>query len=504
MAATVSVPVGNRTELRRGAVGLREVLFQSITAMAPGAAIAASIPAGAAYAGGSLPLAVIFALVACLFTAISIGELARHIPAAGSMATYASRAIHPALGFLVGWGYLFVELLVPPLLFLQLGFTIAPALNAQWSGYPATLWWPWVVLPSVLVFLAGYRGIRFSARVGTVLGSFEIAVFVILGILFVISAGSHNDLSVFGTGHTASAYRGFTGIIAGSIYTVLAFGGFEAAAPLAEETVNPRRNIRLAVIGATIGIGIIYVFTTYAADVKFGPGNFVNFNGSGAASWQGLAQASYGAFWILVLLAVVNSCLANANAGSNASTRMAYALARIRLLPNYLSLVHHRFRSPYVAVLLQWGFGLAAALILGFVYGPTTGFVFDATILVLILVGVYIVSDLACIAYYLRHRRDDLNPLLHIVVPILGVLAFVPALLAAAGIQAFSFIAPLTSPSSYAGIIVGVWMLIGLLLMVYYLAQQPARLGEMSRVHLDEEPSVSDRPEGALPAAGPT
>ena len=48
-AATIGA--GEHSELRRGAIGLREVLFQSITAMAPGAAIAASIPAGAAYAG---------------------------------------------------------------------------------------------------------------------------------------------------------------------------------------------------------------------------------------------------------------------------------------------------------------------------------------------------------------------------------------------------------------------------------------------------------------------
>jgi hypothetical protein len=48
--------------LRRGAVGLREVLFQSITAMAPAAAVAASIPSGAALAGGSLPLSVVIDL----------------------------------------------------------------------------------------------------------------------------------------------------------------------------------------------------------------------------------------------------------------------------------------------------------------------------------------------------------------------------------------------------------------------------------------------------------
>ena len=65
--------------LRRNAIGLREVLFQSVTDMAPGAAIAASLPAGVAFAGGSLPLAVIFALIACLFCASSIGLLAREI-----------------------------------------------------------------------------------------------------------------------------------------------------------------------------------------------------------------------------------------------------------------------------------------------------------------------------------------------------------------------------------------------------------------------------------------
>ena len=58
--------------LRRGAIGLREVLFQSITDMAPAAAIAASIPAGVAFAGGALPLSVLIALVALSLIHISI------------------------------------------------------------------------------------------------------------------------------------------------------------------------------------------------------------------------------------------------------------------------------------------------------------------------------------------------------------------------------------------------------------------------------------------------
>lgn len=41
--------------LARSAIGLREVLFQSVTHMAPAGAVAFSIAIGAAYAGGSLP-----------------------------------------------------------------------------------------------------------------------------------------------------------------------------------------------------------------------------------------------------------------------------------------------------------------------------------------------------------------------------------------------------------------------------------------------------------------
>src|ERR1700744_3508473 len=92
-----------RYGLRKNAIGLREVLFQSITDMAPGAAVAASIPAGAFFAGGALPLAVLFALIACLFTAWSIGQLAKELPSSGSLATYAARGLHPWLGFLVAW-----------------------------------------------------------------------------------------------------------------------------------------------------------------------------------------------------------------------------------------------------------------------------------------------------------------------------------------------------------------------------------------------------------------
>mgnify|MGYP003352195563 FL=1 len=91
--------------------------------MAPAAAIAASIPFGSPLAGGALPLAVIFAFIGIFFTASSVGQLAAHIPSAGSVATYNAVGLRPWVGFLVGWAYVAVEILIVPLVMLQLGYT---------------------------------------------------------------------------------------------------------------------------------------------------------------------------------------------------------------------------------------------------------------------------------------------------------------------------------------------------------------------------------------------
>ncbi len=484
------------TGLRRDAIGLREVLFQSITDMAPGAAIAASIPAGVAFAGGSLPLSVIFALIACLFCAWCIGLLARELPSAGSLATYAARGIHPAAGFLVAWGYVLVGLLIPPLVLLQLGFTTAATLNAEFPGYPATLWWPWALAGALIILAAGYYGVRTSARLGTVLGLFEIGVFLVLAVFLVVHAGSHNTLSVFTTRYTPPGFRGLTGVIGGSVFTLLAFGGFEGAAPLAEEARNPRRTIQRAVLLATLLIGALYVFTTYAVDVAFGPKGFASFTtGTGSASWEGLARSLYGSFWFFVFLAIVNSTIANANAGVTVSSRTAYAMGRIGAFPRFLAAVSPRHRSPAVAVIGAFVVTVVVTLALGLKYTPTTAFAMVGTGIVILLVAIYILMNMACFGYFARRARTAAGTaehgfswVSHFVVPLLGVAAFVPAWLTSAGIKVFSFVAPLSPPLSYMGPGIAVWMIIGVGYLFYLYRRDPRRVTEVGLVHLDAEP----------------
>ena len=483
--ATEAAAGTTTTGLRRNAIGLREALFQSITDMAPGAAIAASIPAGVAFAGGSLPLAVVFALIACLFCAWSIGQLARELPSAGSLATYAARGLHPAVGFLVAWGYVLVGWLIPPLVLLQLGFTVDGTLHTEFHGDTANLWWVWSILGALIILAAGYYGIRTSTRLGTILGVFEIAVFLVLAIFLVVHAGSNNTASVFTTKYTTPGFHGISGVIAGSVFTILAFGGFEGAAPLAEETRNPRKNIPRAVLLSTLLIGALYVFTTYAVDVAFGPAAFHNFTvGTTSASWVGIARSLYGIFWFFVFLAIVNSTIANANAGVNVSSRTAYAMGRIRAFPGFLAHVNARHRSPVNSILAAFVLTVAITLGLGLPYTPSTAFSMVGTGIVIPLVAIYILMNAACIGYFAR-KRTGFNVLSHLIIPVLGIIVFVPAWLSAAGLPVFSFITALPPPISYMGPGVAGWMVVGIIYLIYLYRRDPQRVVEVGLVHTD-------------------
>src|ERR1035441_10856506 len=55
-------------------------------------------------ARGHVVTTVLIAMVAMLFTAISYGNMARIYPSAGSAYTYVGQEMHPALGYIVGWG----------------------------------------------------------------------------------------------------------------------------------------------------------------------------------------------------------------------------------------------------------------------------------------------------------------------------------------------------------------------------------------------------------------
>lgn len=503
MTAT-SVSGERAPSLERDAIGLPEVMFQSITHMAPAVATALSIGAATGFAGGLTPLAVLFAMIACLFTAYSIGQLARHLPSAGGMYTYVARGLGPFFGWLMAWAFALAEPLIAPILLAAFGY-FGAAFLSTYLGIGGDFTYLWIVLAIVcgaLLWWLIYRGIAISTRTGVVLGIIEIAIFVFVSIVLIINAGSRNTLSVFIPGD-----EGVLPAFQGMIFCLLAFIGFEAAAPLGEETREPRRTIPRAVIWSTIAVGAFYVFNYYAATVYFGPdrmaAEFYTYNDGDP--WGGMATEVLGTLGgLLVVFAIINSSFANANSSATAATRSLFSMGRGGLIPRFFASVHPTHRTPANAIHFQVILAIVVAVAGGLILandpfeglGPINIYVFIGTMLGLLFAGMYMAVNVAVIGFFLRERRDEFNVIKHLVVPVLGVLAMIPALMSVIGgmtIPIFNVELPaFTGALTWTAPIAAAWMVIGIVLYFVLRSSNPQALQRMGEIYGGEAPAADD------------
>jgi amino acid transporter len=489
-------PAGAGDEgLARNSVSLGGALFVSIATMGPGIGAAYAVIGGAPFAGGSLPFSVLIALIGSLCVAVAVGQLAKHMSTAGGIASYIGRSIHHGLGFVMAWAYPLVYVLCQPYFALVFGSLLASAIVPSATGAEYTILWVAGALFLVgIALVLNMRGAHVGAGVAMVLGSFEIIFFLVLAVAMIIDRGSANTASVLTAAHAnAKGFHGMSGVIAGSIFGFLAFIGFEAAAPLAAETKDPKRNIPRAVVGSALLVGIFFVITTYAVTVFFGPdkmSTFLSFNGGNG--WIGLTKKLWGAGWIVLLIVLLNSSVACAESGELAATHNLWAMGRARVLPQMLAHTHPKWRSPINSIYLFVAVGFVLTFIVGIAYGPVTGYVLVGTALTIAVLPIYIFVAIACPVYYLRYRRAEFNPLLHLLIPIIGVVFLVPAFCTGAGIQMFSFVSPLSYPLSLAGPVVGAWYLVGFGLMFYLQSRRPGSVATLATDVADNDVMPSE------------
>jgi amino acid transporter len=84
-----------------------------------------------------------------------------------------------------------------------------------------------------------------------------------------------------------------------------------------------------------------------------------------ANPWRDLGIMFWGAGWVLVFFAIINSSLANSNAGATAASRVLYSLGRNGVIPRAFGRTHPTHKTPHVAIAFQTVLGLAVALLLG-------------------------------------------------------------------------------------------------------------------------------------------
>ena len=206
-----------------------------------------------------------------------------------------------------------------------------------------------------------------------------------------------------------------------------------------------------------------------------------------------------------MIFAILNSCVANANSSATAATRSLFAMGRATLIPRWFASIHPSFKSPVNAVHFQTIVAIIVAIGLGLALpdDPIEGapglnvYIWLGTAVGLLFAGMYILVNLACIGYFLRERRSEFNPIKHLVVPILGVIAMIPAVLAVIGGVTIPILdvelAPYENSLRLTAPVVGVWVLLGIVLYFVLRATNPDS-ARPSRRRLRRRRSARDEP----------
>lgn len=439
--------------LERNSVGLPTVLMQSIAQIAPAVGILTTIGFNTQQAGFGAPSTYIVAFAIGLLVAISLAQLGRHLPSAGGFYTYVSVTVGPSYGFMVGWLYSWFVAIIPGGLAAYTGFVLQTELKQH---YGINL--PWQVVSAfilVLVGYVGYRGIRVSGKVLTVLSIIEMLIVLSLAITGLVSPGP-GGVSIAGLNPMSST--GLHGFYLAVVLSIFAFTGWEGAAAVAEEARNPRSVVPRAIIGSVILLGVFYVFCAWGIQAGWGIQNLNKLATSSENPTFVVAQRVWGAGWLLVLLALFNSGVAVCVACTVDSTRNWYAMARAGALPAWLNHVHATNRTPSNAVILQTILALAVCLGAGTLVLPDQAFFMLGTVGTIVYVFVYFMGNIGVARFFLTVQRRELNVLVHLIFPVISSVALFLVL--------YYSLVPLPDPPlSYAPAIAATLFVTGLLVL---------------------------------------
>lgn len=357
--------------------------------------------AGAQKAGPGLMLAFVIAGVVCIVAALCYAEIAAMIPVAGSAYTYSYATMGEFWAWTVGWA-LIMEYAIA-----------ASAVSVGWSGYfSGTILHSTfgIDLPAWLragpLFMGGAVGglinlpalviamlVTFLLVIGTSESAKFNAVLVLVKVtaltVFLALTLPRVDPEKFNPFLPAGVFGGFgTGVGAvGAAATIFfAYVGFDAVSTAAEETKNPQRNVPIGLVGSLLFCTVFYILVaagavgTIGGQPVMGAGGVPLETGSAELARQcALPQFSQALVCSNEALAHVLRVIGFSSVGNMlgyaaflalpsvilvlifGQTRIFFVMARDGLLPEVLSRVHPKFRTPHVVTLITGGAVAVAA-----------------------------------------------------------------------------------------------------------------------------------------------
>lgn len=202
---------------------------------------------------GAILLAWLVGGVLALSGARAYAEVARLVPKGGGEYRYLTELLHPAFGYLAGWGS------------LVLGFSAPVAVDALAAGAFARALWPaveprWVAAGLVVGLTAAHAvGLRSSTRLQN--GLVVLKVLLVVGFVGVTAAaGTLAPPAWVPASPTATPATTF---IESLFYIAFAYSGWNAAVYASDEFGDPARDVPRAMLIGCAGVTALYLVVNY-------------------------------------------------------------------------------------------------------------------------------------------------------------------------------------------------------------------------------------------------
>lgn len=342
--ATVNPDAEDDSELKRSITG--RLLFFYVLGDVLGSGIYVLIGLVAGAVGGAFWLAFAVGVSVATITGMAYAELVTKYPQAAGAALYVNKAFkNRPLTFLI------------TVCMLSASFAAAGSLANGFASYFHEVWdLPPALLLTLLFIgvlaLVNFIGITESVVANMLMTFVEIAGLVVvlfIGVWYIAEGDAKfGTLTEFDTGGSSPVL----GVIAGVALAFFAMTGFENAANVAEETVNPSKTFPKALIGGMAAAGVLYVLVSMTAALTV---PIDTLQGSDAALLEvvkaGILPVPVGfmtiLFAIIAMIAITNTTLVAVVTES----RILYGMAREDVVPGVFAKIHHSRRSPWVALI---------------------------------------------------------------------------------------------------------------------------------------------------------
>lgn len=338
--------------------------------------------AAAASLGPAAPIAYIVCAAAMALIVMCFAEAGSRVSITGGLYAYVEVAFGPFVGFVTGatlWAGITVATAAVSSFFADALVAAIPALGGG-AGRTAAL----IVILAALggLNVLGVRGAsRFNA-VMTIAKLLPLALLIAIGFTAVRPA----NLALHGAPAVGDVARA-------SIVLIFAFLGVETALAPSGEVRDTARTVPRAIFIAMLIVTIVYLAIQVVAQGLLGSA----LPGQKTPLAQAAAVVLGPTGRMIILIGTIVSMFGYVSGMTLAGPRMLYALGRDGFLPAAIASIHHRFKTPYIAIFIQTILVIALAASGSFEK------------LVLIANGSVLIVYAACCAAVLELRRRGIR-----------------------------------------------------------------------------------------------